>query len=306
MSTSTVLVSLFFVMLVGVIAGKCQLFDDRARKAFSKFVFYIGTSAIIIQSLVDLTPNEIHGLPRFTIFNSIFYMAITVAIYLALRLLKVTFNTGAVMLYAGTAANTVYIGLPIVRALYGGEGVVFTVVLLAIPTTFADLTAFYLIGRWRNSKESSIAKTTQEFLRNPLVISTAVGVLLLIVGLHFPNAVDNGLTILGDTTSGVALFAMGLFLSTSSWQHFKLKSAIVASALKLLIVPALAYWLATIGGLTGAALAVTVLLASMPSAVFCIVVATEYEFDERATADTILLSSVLFLATSAIWIRLVR
>lgn len=304
MGTTGVLESLFFVMLVGVVAGRLKLFDDRARKAFSKYVFYIGTSAIVIQSLVELTPAELHTLPKFTIFNCIFYVAVTLALYVALRLLKVKYNSGGSTLYAGIAANMVYIGLPIVRVLYGAEGVAFTVVLLAIPTTLADLTGFYLLDYWRNSKETSLTKSLQEFSRNPIMISAVIGTLLLVIGVQFPNAIQNGFTLLADTTAGVALFAMGLYLSTSSWRHFKLRLALANSIVKLLLVPAAAFVLARLFGLSGTVLDVTVLIASMPSAVFCIIVATEYGFDEQATADSILLSSALFLATSAFWIKL--
>jgi predicted permease len=98
---------------------------------------------------------------------------------------------------------------------------------------------------------------------------------------------------------------MGLFLARTPLRGFKVKPAIISTMLKLVVAPFIALLLGRLFGLEGIALAVTVIMAALPSAIFCMVVATEYDFDERATADTILLSSVMFIFTSSIWVSLV-
>jgi predicted permease len=132
-----------------------------------------------------------------------------------------------------------------------------------------------------------------------------LGFLLLGIGFRLPQTFKISLDLLGSGASGLALFAMGLFLARTPLRGFKVKPAIISTMLKLVVAPFIALLLGRLFGLEGIALAVTVIMAALPSAIFCMVVATEYDFDERATADTILLSSVMFIFTSSIWVSLV-
>lgn len=291
-------------MLAGMGAGKAKIFDENGRKALSRFVFYIATSALIIDAVLSLSRSELSKLPNFIVVNCIIYVVVFFVLYLTLRFLKIPYKTGASILYAGTTANTVYLGLPVIRALYGAEGILFAVALLTIPSIVADILDFYFLNSWRAGK-ASFSKVLKDFILNPLVLSSLVGFLLLIIGISLPETLRSSLRLLGSGATGLALFAMGLFLSESSWKNFSIKLPLVTTIIKLLVVPFISYIIGYLCGLSGLALSVTVIMAALPSAIFCMVVATEYEFDERGTADTILVSSLFFLLTSGLWVSLV-
>lgn len=305
MAATEILLSLFLVAVVGFFAGRFGLFDVEARKTFSKFVFYIASSSVILVALAALTPDDLQKLPKFVAVNSAIYMLLFALFYLILRWLKVGYKVGGAIFYTGLTANCLFLGLPFVQALYGSEGVLYVFSFLAIPLSFADLAGFYGLSKWRH-KEASLADVLKDFLRNPIVLATLAGAVFLLLGIHLWAPLDKAFNLLGSGATGVALFSIGLFLSTISWRHFRIGAAVLVSVIKLVIVPLLAWLIGMAFGLTDVALAVTVLMAAMPSAIFCMVVASEYHLDERVTADGILLSSILFLATSLVWVYILQ
>ncbi len=302
-STNGVLISLLLVIAAGFGAGKLSIFDAGARKTLSKFVFYIATSALIISSLSGLSSSDLSKLPDFALVNCVIYITLFGIVYGLLRLLKVPYKLGGSIMYAGTTANIVYLGIPVMKSMFGAEGVLFTIALLTIPSIIIDILDFYFLSRWRHGK-ASMKKVLKEFITNPIIISSIVGFALLAIGINLPAPIVSSLDFLGAGATGIALFAMGLFLSESSLKGIRIKPTLVTSFIKLSVAPGIAYGVGTLLGLEGVALSATVILASMPSAIFCMVVATEYELDERVTADTILLSSILFLVTLSAWIRI--
>jgi len=305
MGATEILLSLFLVAIAGFLAGKFGLFDVEARKVFSKFVFYIASSAVILAALASLSSDDLQKLPKFVAINSLIYVLLFALLYIVLRLAKIRYTLGGAIFYAGLSANCLFLGLPFINALYGSEGVLYAFSFLAIPLSVADLAGFYGLSKWRN-RGASIKKILKDFVLNPIVLATFAGIALLLLGTGLWAPLDKAFNLLGGGATGVALFSIGLFLSSAAWKHFNFGAAAAISFVKLLVVPLVAWLVGVFFGLSGVALAVTVLMAAMPSAIFCMVVATEYDLDEHATADGIILSSLLFLGTSLFWVNLVK
>ncbi len=306
MSILRLLIPLLLIILAGFVSGKVRLFDDNSRKALAKFVFYIATSALIISSITSIQLSDLNKFPRFVFANTFIVILTYIATYIVLRMMKVSYKTGASILYAGNVANNIYLGLPLIRALYGSRGLIYAIAFLAIPMTVSDIVDFYILSRWRKGKVS-LKLILNDFIKNPIVASTLVGIVLLLSRATLPNEVKDGLDYLGVSATGIALFAMGVFLSLSSWKRFNVRASVATTVAKLVAAPAIAYFLARfLFNLQGTPLFISVIMASLPSAIFCMVVASEYDFDERNTADSILLSTVLFLFTSIFWVAVLK
>lgn len=306
MNTVQLLGSLFFVALIGFISGKLRLFDENARKALIKFVFYIATSALLIQAVLSINIHDAGKYSKFTVASIVLMSAVYIATYMVLRVTKMKYKSGASVLYAGNVSNNIYLGLPFIKVLYGTPGLIYAAVLIAVPLTLSDIVDFYLLSSWKNSK-TSIKTILLDFIKNPVVISIFFGAMLLALDVHLPQIVDSGLSALAGSATGLALFAMGLFVSLSSWKHFSFKLASLTTLIKLIVVPTFIYLGANyLFQLSGLPLNVMVMMSAFPSAIFCMVVASEYEFDERATADAIILSSILFIGTSLFWTHLLK
>jgi len=89
------------------------------------------------------------------------------------------------------------------------------------------------------------------------------------------------------------LVLLSLQLNKVSWKIKKIPM-IIAISMRLLVSPVVAFLIAPIFGLTGAAHQASILLAAMPTAVFAIVLTTEY--DAEPTFATAIVTITLLLS----------
>jgi Membrane transport protein len=98
-----------------------------------------------------------------------------------------------------------------------------------------------------------------------------------------------------STTSGVSLFASGIILrALIPTVSFPI---VVSTVLRLAVVPALAFFVFPLAGVTGKALSDSVVALAMPCAVMLIILSVRYKIAERESAS-VLFYSYLFSAVS--------
>jgi malate permease and related proteins len=85
-----------------------------------------------------------------------------------------------------------------------------------------------------------------------------------------------------------------------------LKRALVPTTLKVIILPALIGFGLTLIGLTGDARFSMALMAGTPTAFTAIILAEKYDLDRQITANSILLSTLIFPLTILLWVALFK
>jgi malate permease and related proteins len=217
------------------------------------------------------------------------------------------------VLFLITSPNWVFLPLPIAEALYGGAGV--RVVLLC--NVGAQL-ALWSIGIW--ILHGKIARALRNLATNIGLWATAGGI---VVALAFPAVRGLGdlhaspaslggmvgaagidaLTMLGSLTIPLSLLAIGAQLGAIPISIRQLPASLWGVALvRLLLAPlgaiALGLLLANIGfHLPDITRRVVVLMAAMPVAIVCSVIAERYGGDPQLAAQAVFLSTLFSLAT---------
>jgi len=107
-----------------------------------------------------------------------------------------------------------------------------------------------------------------------------------------PVPVERTIELLSAATIPVFLVVLGMQLYGKGWKG-PIRPLALSTALRLLGGPAIALMLAPLFGLHGAAQQAGVLQASMPSAVICIVLATEYDVEPALVTSTVFVTTLL-------------
>ncbi len=114
---------------------------------------------------------------------------------------------------------------------------------------------------------------------------------------HSPTWVKKSLDLMGEGTSSVSLFAIGLLLAG---QKFRVNGgALVNIAFKLLAQPAAMLLLAMLLGVGGVDRREMILLGALPTASMIAMFAEQYKVGVDETDATILLSTILSIFTLA-------
>jgi predicted permease len=229
--------------------------------------------------------------------SSMFVMGLAYLAALALRLDRPT--TGGLMLVAAFG-NTGFLGYPVTMAAFhhhgdaiAGQAMATAVMVdqfsMALPlysigvAVAASFTAAK-VGKWQ----------VLEFLKTPLFPATVLAIVLRNV--HIAEALMTAIQLLGSATIPLAMVSLGLSLSRSS-----LKTAtapfVAASVLKMVVLPLVVFLVMRMMGTAGIVRNVTVLEASMPTAVMSGVIASRYGANESFVSGATFLMTLLSMAS---------
>ena len=156
-------------------------------------------------------------------------------------------------------------------------------------------------------KQSPLLIIALSLIKNPVVIGSAIGVLLSALKFELFEPISIMLRQIGMTSSPCALFAIGMVLAkaSGSQESYNEKSSVFNQVAelswinfaKLFIQPALAYILLSAFGIEGDYFVMGVLLASLPTAASVYLLAERYQIKVMISAQAIMLGTILSIVT---------
>lgn len=306
------LAAMFIVVAVGWVAGRRRwLGEGDAARLLGNIAFMIFVPALLFRTAARL---DLAALPWRTLAAYFVpSVAFLLAVYAAGRRRSVGAGTPAEPTARATTAvygNAVQLGIPLAAALFGeaGLGLHLTLVSLHGLVLLSVLTLLVEHDLARSQRSMALAATLRSVVRNtvvhPVVLPLLAGLACNALGLQLPALIDELLAMLGSAVVPVCLVLIGLSL-----EHHGLRGpsrpAIVLTALKLLVMPALVLVVAHWGfGLAGVPLAVVVMMAALPVGSNALIFAQRYRSNEAEATAAIVISTLAFTATAPLWLAL--
>ena len=134
-------------------------------------------------------------------------------------------------------------------------------------------------------------------LRNPMIVGSALGLVVAGTGWQVPPLVLQPIHLIGGATIPAMLMAFGMSLNGSrplQAATARRVDALVASAFKLIVHPAIAYVFARFAlGMEGHALFAAVVTSALPTAQNVFVAASRYRTGLTVAKDTVLITTVV-------------
>jgi predicted permease len=210
--------------------------------------------------------------------------------------------------------NTVQLGIPLSAALFGEAGLAIHIPLISIHALIILTTLTVLVeldlarAAGRDGTPPSLGRTLATTARNtlihPVVLPVLAGLAWHLVGRPLPAPVDELLATLGAAVVPLCLILIGVSLSQYGVKgHVRGALAVVIG--KLVLLPASVLVVAHWGfGLSGVPLAVLVMAAALPVGSNALLFAQRYATLEGEATAAIVLSTLAFVGTSALWLAL--
>jgi len=209
---------------------------------------------------------------------------------------------------AAVYGNAVQLGIPMVSALFGEAGLALHIALVSVHglVLLTVLTVLVEADLARQRPGASRLQTALNTARNavvhPVVLPVLLGLAWNLTGLGLHPVIDQTLQGLGSAVVPLCLVLIGVSLATYGLRG-GLRGAAGLSLLKLLVLPALVLAVAHLGfGLSGVPLSVLVMMAALPVGSNALIFAQRYGTLEGPATVAILLSTVGFIATAALWL----
>lgn len=256
------------------------------------FVYHVALPALVIASFWGI-PWQTPGLMKLVGAGMLAFVAFAVLVGVLLALTPMNRRTKASVFLAAVVGNSIYMGFPIADGAFGGEHAV----VVALGTLFLVVGILVAIAGielfWKPEETRAYIKS---LVKNPLAAALVVGAAAGLSGWGEGGVVHRTISMLGATASPIALIALGAFLKgrfvrDAAWH------ASLATALRLLIAPVVAFIGIALIGSRFQDLGVATLLAAMPVAVTTMSVADELDLEQSVVASSIVMSTILAVIT---------
>ena len=319
------LFAIFAVVSIGWVVGKLRWLSPTAAdgtgapadpaRVLANAAYYIFVPALLFRTTARIDFATMPWDTLIAVFVPLVLMLVGVYVVQKRSNRDRTLPPAAPAVRAITAAfgNTVQVGIPMAAALFGETGLqihlaivsLHALVLLTLSTALVELD-LARAQRALGAGESHLLKTLLSTARNtvihPVVLPVLIGLAWNALGLPLPTVADEILQTLGQAVVPLCLVLIGMSLAYYGVQGAA-KVAVVLSALKLLLLPAVVLAIAHWGfHLNGLPLTVVVMMAALPIGSNALIFAQRYRtLEAEATAATVF-STLAFVATAPLWL----
>jgi len=217
------------------------------------------------------------------------------------RLFRMAPPSRRAFVQAAGRGNLAFTGLPVLLHAFGDQPEVTAAATFAIAPAVAFYNMFGVVVLTDPAKgggRASFGRALLGIARNPLVIGCLLGILALFSGLTMPPVLMRLTAIVGQAALPCALLALGASLK---FDHIRqLAAAAGSTAFKLLLSPAIGFFVASWFGLSGPMMTVVLLFLASPTAVASYVMADQMDADRDLAAAAIVLSTLLAFPVMAV------
>jgi malonate transporter and related proteins len=282
------------IILVGFAVGRGNLLGPGGSHALSRLAFFVASPCLLLETL--------SGSDLEVIFSSTLIVAAVSAVVVAMvyfAVVRLWFKRGISEVLIGAMSsslvNSANLGIPVAAYVLGDATLVAPVLIFQLAF-FSPLFLMALDSTTSRHRTTAFSFLLQ-IARNPILIGTAIGLVLAATGWELPGVVMEPIRLIGGAAVPAMLMAFGISLNGSKPLQAnggRRKDVLLGSALKLVLQPAVAYVIARYAlGMEGHLLFSAVVLAALPSAQNVFVTAQRYESGVVIAKDTVLLTTIV-------------
>lgn len=278
-------------MGTGFLARRFRILKAGDERVLSAYVYYFALPALFFVNIAETKfTAEILNLMLAGIAPILSVLAIYTVLYLAFRFSRNTFYLLILVTIFGSLA---FFGIPFIKFAFPVEGerlATLSGAFISMVSVPVSLIILELYGLEKSTRWDGAKSITRRLSKNPLLISIISGVILSLVGIDIPAPIADPIHMLGSTTSAVAIFMLGVFLSGRRYSN--ILRAFQLSLLRIVFLPSIALLVTRLFDLTGMEVSTLVLMHGMPIAISMIVLSERYDFYKETIASLILISSL--------------
>jgi malonate transporter and related proteins len=296
------LLPVFFVLVLGYVAGKRNAFDGDQAAGLSKLAVSFALPASLFVGMTDIPRNLLLQQGRLVLALILAHVGLFFVAWVVMGFIQSMRGTTAILyaLALSTSATPVF-GLAVLEPILGhtaagAVGLVALSINLVAPAAVVLLEIDAAKQRGSDAKEGSMSPVLSGLasgFKSPLLWAPIIGIALVIAKVPVPRVIGACLQLIGSTTSGVAVFAVGLVLAAHAFQFSRavLLGTLGRVTVQNVVLLALLRLLRVNSPFSGEAL----ICCSFPLATVVVLFAARYRSSEAETASMLLLS-ILSLA----------
>lgn len=286
----TVLIMLFYALL-GFVLVKARLATSSHAKTLSALLVYICCPAMIVSAFQNMTytPADFGKIAAFFLVSLALQLLFFVLLYFLLRR-RYADAKYRILTIGAILGNVGFFGLPLVTALFPENPLV--ACYSSVNTMSMNLLIF-TVGIFMITQNRRFVSPKAALL-NPTTLAVLGALPLYFLNWHFPTALGNAVALLGNMSTPVCMFILGMRLAAVSLpQLFRRPFAYGACLLKLVVFPLFSYLCVSLLPVDTVFQTCILVLAATPSGAIILSQAELHDCEQELTANVVLLTTLL-------------
>ena len=280
------------LIVVGYLLARSDVLGDGARLVLSRFVFFVAAPSLLFTVVAEAHPDVLFS-PLLAVSAAAAIAAAGVYVVVARLVWRRGLGPITIGALSSGYVNANNIGLPVAVYVLGSAAWTAPVILLQL-VVFAPV-ALVLLDAAEREGRRTLGGTIASSLRNPIIVGALLGLVVAVARVPVPALITEPLRLLGGASVPLMLtgFGMSLHGARPLSMRGQRRDVLLASGLKLLLMPLVAYALAAFAfRLPASQVHVAVVLAALPTAQNVLNYATRYGTGTVIARDAGLLTTI--------------
>lgn len=305
MQTTIILSQIFIlsvVVLIGAISARYKILTLDTKDMLSGVIFNISLPLMLFTNFLklDATPRLLANSFVVLSVSGFVVMFMLLGGWIATKVFGIKGREAAVFKAHSMFGNTIFLGFPLISALFGAEGLLYASMYQLVSSIIMWSVGVVVLSHGEGiSWKKSLLRVV-----NPNTIATLLGLAFFLLSLRLPKMVITPLAELGAANTWLSMLYIGAMLYFSDHgAMLKRKSIYVLSFNRLIFLPAvliaLFYIAATvaIGSPDKLVSSVIILEASMPCMATVVIMAKEFGADDALAVSNVFVSTIFSILT---------
>lgn len=281
---------LLVYLAVGMYCVKVGLIDRDSKEKLVDIILRITLPYMIFNSFnKPLTPEVMKQTAL------ILVVAVSISI-LSFLLGKVIYNKypqkkKSILQYCTLVNNSGFLGMPMVSAVYGSEGL-FAASIFIIPNRIFMWTAGLAMFTTADFRTKC-----KNILLNPCIVTVFLGIARRITGFPVPEFLDTAIANTGAVTTPLSMMVIGTMLIGVPWKKLLEPSIFRLAFVRLIALPLVALYILNLIDAQPLLAGVSLILTGMPAGSTSALLTAKYGADEDYASRCIVTTTIMSLAT---------
>ena len=302
-----VIAPVFFLMVLGyLLVNYTSLADRQLTKQANAIVFKIFLPCMLFYNVYQSDIGaEIQSRIKLCIWAAGGLIILFILLCLIVPKVVKQENQQGVVIQGIFRSNYVIFGVAVVQNMYGSKSTTTAAILSAILVPMYNFLAVVALSIFGEKRETDWKKIIMDIIKNPLILSSMLGVVFSLLGIRLPTAVDTTVQDLAKLSTPIAFMILGGDLDFSKVKG-NLKQSSVVLTIKLVILPLIMIPMVVMMGYKDADLLSALLAYQTPVAVSSYIMAQQAGADGQLAGQLVVFSSVLSIFTLFVTIFILR
>lgn len=299
MSLLTIILPVFATIGIGIAARRLSFLDAAAFRGLTDVVFYIAMPCLLFGTIVQSPAFDLVGIAA--VYFAACLIVFAVAVLLG-RLFGVPLTNAAMLGLNSSYGNTVMMGIPVVVAAFGPQGLAPLLAIIALHSAILLPLAGVLIEIGSTGAQTPVAivwGAIKGMFRNPVIMSILVAFVWRALAIPVPDAMHGFLKLMGGAGTPLALICLGGTLPRLNARAINVET-VIGTVLKIAALPTLVWIIGSAMQLPKLPLAVAVLTGGMPTGANAFLLARRDEKLLEMSAATVVATTALSVVTLSV------